>query len=150
MRCPLALLCVLSVLVAGCAGAPPDSDGLTTTPPTTTTAEPTTQTPQSTTTRTTRPTPDPTETIGFVEAEPVADVPANATVANASHPAIANVTPIQQAVREAVRTGDETAANFTRRKNRNVSAAFDQLPRHRSGWFVRYDGQVVQVWYAVQ
>lgn len=148
MRRSLALLCVLSVLVAGCAGAPPDSDGLTTTPgPTTTTAEPTTQTPQSTTTR---PTPDPTETIGFVKAEPVADVPANATVVNATHPAIANVTPIQEAVREAVRTGDETAANFTRRRNRNVSVAFDQLPRHRSGWFVRYDGQVVQVWYAVQ
>lgn len=119
----LALLCALSVVLAGCAGSPSAVDA-TTTP----TAETTTDSTTATTTRTTIPTPGPNDTVGFVEAEPVADVPANATVVNARNATIANVTPIQAAVREAVRTGSTATASFTRRENDAMSTAFDRLP----------------------
>ena len=149
MRRLLTLLCALSVVVAGCAGSP-SRDSSTTTPSAEPTADATTESPTTSGTRTTYPTVGPNETIGYIEAEAVEDAPPNATVVNASHSAIANATPIQEAVREAVRTDGNATVEFTRRENRNVSAGFDGIPRHDSGWYVRYDGQVVRLVYAVQ
>lgn len=136
------VLLLLVVLSAGCLGAVTD-DG----EPTSTLERPNTTTTEAPTETSTQ-----TEQAGLIKAQPVNRTPENATVVNATDERIADATPLQTVITEAVRNNSTIYERVTGEQFKTVNETLHRLepyadtdPSVEDGYYIRKNETVVVV-----